>query len=190
MTGASRVFRDKRAWVVSLLTIAVVNALVYALGVAPLRARVANGERAAASAQADVKAANEQFEQAQKILSGKSRAGEQLRRFYEEVLPVDLPAARRVTHLDLAQLARDANLRVLRRDQGQAQEKDSALVHLDSSIEIEGSYRDVRAFLYEVETTPDFVVINSVSLAHRDKESDGLALSMSVSTYFRPARGQ
>ena len=144
----------------------------------------------AASAQADVKVASDQFDQAQRTVAGKGRAGEQLRRFYEEVLPADLGSARRVTHLDLARLARDANLRVVRRDQSQEREKDSALVRLDSSMVLAGTYGDLREFLYQVETARDFVVINDVALMQREQDSRDLMLTLSLSTYYRPASGR
>jgi Tfp pilus assembly protein PilO len=190
MNTAARVLREKRTLVVPLLFVAVVNLVVYVLGVAPLRARVAGVEQEAVQARADVKAASDQLDEAQRIVSGKSRAAEQLRKFHQEILPAGLAVARRVTHLELSRLARDANLQVRRRDQQQKQDKDSALVRLDTVMVLEGSYGDLREFLYEVETAPEFVVINDVSLAQRDAERTDLVLTMSLSTFFRPERGR
>lgn len=186
MSLTARVFREKRALLVPLLLLAIANLGVYLLGVAPLRARVAGMEQEAVRVQADVKAAALQLDEAQKTTTGKTRAAEQLRRFYEEVLPPDLAAARRMTHLDLSTMARDANLRVLRRDQTQEQDRDSVLVRLDTTMVLEGSYGDLREFLYEVEKSPDFVVVNDVALAQRERETSDLTLTIAVSTFFRP----
>ena len=190
MNTATRVFREKRAVLVPLLFVALANLVVYLLGVAPLRARVTSAQSEADRAREDVKVAAAQLEDAQKTVTGKTRAAEQLRRFYEEVLPVDLAAARRVTHLELATLAREANLRVQRRDQSQEQDKDSALVRLDTEMVLEGSYGDLREFLYEIERSDDFVVVSGVTLGQRGQDSGDLVLTMSLSTYFRADRGR
>jgi Tfp pilus assembly protein PilO len=190
MTTASRILREKRALLVPLLFVAFANLAVYLLGVAPLRVRVDSVGQEAAKAREDVKTAADQLDEAQKTVTGKSRAAEQLRKFYEEVLPADLAAARRVTHLDLSRMARDASLRVQRRDQSQEQEKESTLVRLDTTMVLEGSYADLREFLYEVETAPDFVVIKDVALAQRQQDESDLVLTMSLATFFRADRGR
>jgi Tfp pilus assembly protein PilO len=190
MTTAARVFREKRALLVPLLFVALANLVVYLLGVAPLRARVDSVGQEADLAREDVKVAASQLEEAQKTVAGKSRATEQLRKFYDEVLPADLAAARRVTHLDLSRMAQDASLRVQRRDQSQQQERDSTLVRLDTSMVLEGSYADLREFLYDVETAPDFVVIKGVALSQRQQDDSDLVLTMSLATFFRADRGR
>jgi Tfp pilus assembly protein PilO len=190
MRAAARVVREKRALLVPLAFVALANLAVYLLGVAPLRARVASAQLESGRARDDVQVAARQLEDAQKTVTGKARAADQLRAFYEDVLPGDLGAARRVTHLDLATLAREANLRVQRRTQAQEQDKDSTLVRLDTEMVLEGSYGDLREFLYEIEKSDEFVVINGVTLVQRDQDSGDLVLTMSLSTYFRADRGR
>lgn len=189
MTPVSRVFREKRSWLVPLLLVALANAGVYLLGVAPLRARVAAMEQRAAQATSDVRAAAAQLELARNTVEGRARATEQLRKFYEEVLPGDQAAARRLTYLELAKLARGANLRVSRRAQDQEAEKESSLFRLDTSMVLEGKYADLREFLYQVETAAEFVVINDVALA-QGREGADLVLTLELCTYFRPDCGR
>ena len=56
-------------------------------------------------------------------------------------------------------------------------------VHLDDA-ELVGRYRDVRQFLYELETASDFVIVDSIVLAEGDDAAAPLNLTMVVSTYF------
>jgi Tfp pilus assembly protein PilO len=183
-----RVAREKRAWLVPLALVALVNLAVFLAGIVPLRASVAGMEARARRAAADLAAASAQLEQARATVEGRGRATEQLRRFYEEVLPPGQNAARRLTYLRLAQLARQADLRVTRRSQEQEVLRDSSLVRLDTTMVVEGGYDELREFLYQLETTPDFVVINDVSLAQKPDEEDALILNLDLSTYFRNDR--
>lgn len=185
MTPVSRVLREKRSLLVPLALLATANAVVYLLGVAPLRARVAGMEQRGAQATVDSRAAGAQLEQARGTVEGRERATEQLRRFYEDVLPAGQAQARQLTYLDLAKMARGANLRVARRSQDQSSEKDSTLVRLDTTMVLEGSYSDLREFIYQVETAPAFVVIDDVTLARSSSEGGDLVLTLGLSTYFR-----
>ena len=49
---------------------------------------------------------------------------------------------------------------------------------------LEGNYDSVRRFIYELETTPAFVIIDDVTLAQKDPDKP-LALSLELSAYFR-----
>jgi hypothetical protein len=49
---------------------------------------------------------------------------------------------------------------------------------------LEGDYASVRQFIYELETTPAFVIIDDVTLAQKDPDKP-LALSLELSAYFR-----
>jgi hypothetical protein len=188
MSLVTRVVREKRALLGPLALIGAANLAVLLLGIVPMRARVSTMEARAVRASADVVTAGQQLEQAQRTVAGKARASEQLTRFYDQVLPVDQSTARKVTHLDLARLARDANLRVSRRKQAQEEDEDSALVRLDTTMVLTGSYADVREFLYQVETAPEFVVINDVAMAQTERTEGSLVLTLELSTYFRANR--
>lgn len=183
-----RVVRDKRSAVLPLVLLALGNLGVYLLGVAPLRARVAAADRRATEVATEVRVAAAQFEQTRATVEGRGRATEQLRRFYQEVLPPDQASARRLTYLDLGQLARSAGLRVNQRTQSLSRDRESQLVRLDSSMALEGRYEDVREFIYDIETASDFVVITDVVLTRGDEESETLVLTLGLSTYFHPAR--
>ena len=188
MSTPARVLQEKRLWIIVLVVLAILDVGMYVLGVLPLRGRVASMDAQAQTARADLAQAERQLALAEQTVAGKSRAADQLRKFYEQVLPVDQAGARRVTHLDLAKLARKVNLRVERKTQAQEELKDSALTRLDSDVVLQGGYTDVREFLFELEKAPEFIVINDVGLVRRENEGTDLVLTLSLSTYYRSHR--
>ena len=190
MIAMDRLMREKRGWMVAITALAVGNALVYVLGVLPLRARVTATAERARAAERDVAAATVQLDQARRTVEGRSRAGDQLRRFYAEVLPVDQSAARQVTYLRLAQLARAANLGFDRRTFSLDVDKTSPLTRFDMIAELLGEYAEIRDFVYAVETAPEFVIIGGLGLQQNDSDTTRLRLTFEVSTYFRDGRGQ
>jgi Tfp pilus assembly protein PilO len=188
MTTLARVLEEKRGSVVVLVLLALLGVGLYVFGVLPLRSRVASMHEQVQRVRREVADAERQLSLAQATVTGKARAADQLRKFYEDVLPVDQAGARRVTYLELSKLARKVNLRMEHRTHEEEQEKDSALTRLDSEVELQGTYPDVREFLYELETAPEFVVINDVHLVRREANSADLVLTLSLSTYYRSHR--
>ena len=49
---------------------------------------------------------------------------------------------------------------------------------------LEGDYASVRQFIYELETTPAFVIIDDVTLAQNDPAKP-LTLTLELSAYYR-----
>ena len=68
-----------------------------------------------------------------------------------------------------------------------ARDRDSSLVRYTSKVELAGGYRDVRAFIHELETAPEFVVIDDITLTEEDVEGGLLQLTLQLSTYFQAA---
>jgi len=52
-------------------------------------------------------------------------------------------------------------------------------------MELGGDYGDIRDFVHEIESAPEFVVIDNISLAEQGDGSGTLRLSIELSTYFR-----
>ena len=52
---------------------------------------------------------------------------------------------------------------------------------------LEGDYQAVRQFLYELETTPEFIIVDDVSLTQAEAGKP-LSLTIEVSTYYRQGR--
>jgi len=189
MSLTRRILTEKRSILIPLAVALVVNIGVYALVVYPLGVKsVTSADRAVAAASAR-QAAERDMASAGALVQGKARADEELATFYQKVLPADSDEARRITYARLPALARKANMKFTERRAGpdmQAQ-KDSQLGRLRTRIVLEGDYANVRQFLYELETTPEFIIVDDVTLA-QSEASRPLLLTVEVSTYYRQAR--
>jgi len=162
----------------------IANVLVYALLVYPLAQQVANVEQRDETAERALADARLEHARASGTLSGKARASTELATFYNEVLPRDLAGARRLTFLRLAQLARGTNLQYERASYEPETLDGSTLTRLQIEMVLLGAYADVRDFMYRLETSPEFVVIDNVQL-DEDSTGDGaLVVTLDLSTYF------
>lgn len=190
-----RILKDKRRIALPLAIAAVANLLALALVVYPLSRRVAGADARAAQAKQALTTATAANRAAQATLEGRERTDKQLVSFYSEVLPPNLPAARRMTYLRLAQLAQEANLEYSNRSFAPEHEKDSTLARMDMNIALEGGYRDIRQFIHTLETAPEFVIIRAVALtqatedaAQQKSSSTGprrLTVNLTLATYYR-----
>ena len=189
MTLARRIIAEKRGLILPLAIALAINIAVYALVVYPLGVKSASSvDRAAAAAQAR-QAAERDMAAADALVSGKAKADQELDTFYRKVLPANLDEARRMTFARLPALAKKANMRFTQRrtEVDQNQEKDSQLGRLKTRMELEGSYENVRQFLYELETAPEFVIVDDVTLGQSEADKP-VTLSLEVSTYYRQGR--
>jgi Tfp pilus assembly protein PilO len=190
-TGRSllrRVLREHRRILVPLAIALVVNIAAYAFIVYPLSQRVANIAERDAAAERELTAARREHADATGTLTGKDRAAQELARFYMDVLPHDAPGARRLTHTRVPQLARQLGIvldSVTASPPVRAQ--GSTLVRYTTRVELAGRYRDIRPFIHQLETAPEFVVIDNVSLAEEDEQTGLLNLTLQLSTYYKAA---
>ena len=181
-----RIVSEHRRLVYPLVGALVINVLVYAIVVYPLAQRVANIEQRDRAAELEMAAATQELTRARGIMTGKDRAAKELETFYTDVLPRNLAGARRLTSLRLQQLAQQAGLRAQSTgisESGTVQA--DTLQALQIRMALTGSYPALRAFIYQLEVSPEFVVIDNVQLAE-DVGGDGeLRITMTLSTYYR-----
>jgi hypothetical protein len=183
----SRVLADQRRWLLPVLAFLAINIVVLFAVVLPMRRSVETGnEQAAASAQA-LNAAIADLKNAEATRDGQADASQDLDRFYGEVLPANFPAARRLTHLKLAQMARAHDVRYQRGAASPETLRESTLERLRVDCSLEGDWEDIRQLIYQIETGPDFLVIDHVSLAEGASATAPLSLSLTISTYYRVA---
>ncbi|MBI4886413.1 MAG: type 4a pilus biogenesis protein PilO [Acidobacteria bacterium] len=180
-----RAVAEHRRLVIVLGAALLVNALVYGLVVYPLADRVANVTERDQAAEGALAEARADHAQASGTLTGKSRAAAELTTFYREVLPQDLPGARRLTYLRLAQLARESDLEYRRATYSPVVDTGSTLTRLQIQMVLSGTYADMRAFIYQLETAAEFVVIDNVQLAEGADGNASLVVTLDLSTYFR-----
>lgn len=180
-----RVLAEHRRVVYALAAGIVINILVFAFLVYPLQSDVANVEQRTRAAESALAAAQAEFGRANGALTGKDRALKELDTFYRSVLAKDLTGARRLTFARLAQLAAKSSLDFERRRYEPVVERGSNLTRLKVSMELMGNYADVRDFIHEIESSPEFVVIDEINLAEGSQGDSMLRLTLQLSTYFR-----
>jgi len=180
-----RAVAEHRRLVVGLAVALVANILVYALVVYPLGQRVANIEQRNQAAAQSLAQARTEHAQANGTLTGKARASTELATFYRDVLPQDLAGARRLTYLRLARLARESNLEYERSQYAPETDDDSTLTRLQIQMVLSGTYAEMRDFIYQLETAPEFVVIDNIQLSEGSNANGSLMVILDLSTYFR-----
>jgi Tfp pilus assembly protein PilO len=183
----SRVARDYRLWLVALVIGLAVNIAALTVFVLPLSASAdATAARAARAAQT-LEEARADLKAAEQTRDGSAQAARDLDRFYGEILPADVGAARRLTHLKLSQMARERNVRFQRSAASPEELRESTLERLRVSYALAGDYDDIRSLIYDIETAPDFLVIENVFLSEGEDEQAPLTLTLELSTYYRAA---
>jgi hypothetical protein len=183
-----RAVAEHRRWLLPLAVILAINIGLLILVVLPLRVSVQNGTTRAQNSTAELAAAKAEFAAAEATRTGQIQATRDLERFYSEVLPADFAAAQRITHSKLPLMARAQDVQFR---QGSAQpqsERDSALERLNVSFALVGEWDDVQLYIHAIETLPEFVVIDNVTLAEAGEGNAPLSLSLQVSTFYRTRR--
>ena len=180
-----RILRERRTIILPLAGVAVLNVAIYLLLVYPLSLRVSATEGRQTFAARQLAAAGRDYAAARAMLTSKDRADAELRTFYGEVLPADLAGARRITYARLAQLAREADLIYDRRSYEPNANYDGSLQKVRITMVLEGEYRNVRRFIHALETAPEFVVIEEMSLTEGTDANAPLTLTLELATYFR-----
>jgi hypothetical protein len=187
MTLWKRILAEKRPLIVPLLVGVLINVGVYAFVVHPLGVKSATAADHAAATAAARRSAERDYAAARGVVTGKTRADQELSTFYDKVLPAGVSSARRLTYSTLPELARKANVKFAERrtevDETQAKKK-TGLGRLAIGVVLQGEYERLRQFIYQLESAPEFVIIDDVTLAQNDPTKP-LTLTLQLSTYYR-----
>jgi Tfp pilus assembly protein PilO len=185
MTLARRIFIEKRALIVPVAVGVVLNIAAYLFVVRPLALKSAGvADRAIAARQA-LTVAERDLAAARALVTGTSRADEELATFYEQVLPADQNSARRLTYLTVYHLARKMNVKFLdRKYEVEPPKRDARTGRLKIRTELQGDYENLRQFIYALESAPEFVIIDDVTLSQNDATKP-LTLTIELSSYYR-----
>ena len=184
MTLLTRILHEKRVLVRTVAIILAGDVLLYGLAVYPLANKVSQAETRAAQAEAQLDQARANHAIATQTSENKVNADSQLQRFYADVLPVDLAGARGISSPFLVTLAEGANLVLERQTSLPEKERGSLLARLRTRMVLAGEYEDIRQFIYELETAPEFILIEEVILSQGDESEEELVLTLGVSTYY------
>jgi Tfp pilus assembly protein PilO len=180
-----RIVVEKRAIVLPLVIALAANLLAYVVVVRPLEVKSAGAADRARQSAAALAAAEKDLATARSLVSGKSDADQELSAFYQKVLPADLTAARRLTYASLPELARKTGVRYdARTASNEDSDKNVKLGHMKIKMVLQGDYRNIRQFIYELESAPDFVIIDDLSIAE-NQAGEPQTLTIEMSTYFR-----
>lgn len=179
-----RILAEKRRYIYPLAGALLLNALLLAAVVLPLSRKVQGGEASAQQAATALAAARADYNAARATVTGKDSADAELKKFYGDVLPVDQSQARRVV-FKLSEMARKANLTAGRARTTPSQTRDSALGKLTVDQTLTGPYRSLRQFIYDLETSPEFLILENVALTQGAEGSGALVMNVRVATYFR-----
>jgi len=180
-----RVLVEYRRWLIPLGVLLAANVVLLLLVVVPLTRAVQASEGRAEAAVAGLAAAEAEYRAAEAARDSNQQATSDLDTFYSDVLPGDISEARRVTHVELQQLARAHDVTYQRMGATPEVVRDSTLQRLRVSMVLAGEYEDIRAFIYDLETAPAFVVIDNMVLAEGQSQQAPLALTLQLSTFYR-----
>ena len=181
----ARVLREHRAALVPLGVVLLVNLGVLLVLVLPLSARVSTNEQRATAAERQRVVAQAELKRAEALRDGKAQATQDLDTFYKQVLPGNVTAARRILLLHAQQLAREFNVQFQSSGTNEDEVDKSTLLRLTSQMRLSGDYEDIRGFIYALETSPDFLVIDKFALAEGIDQNAPLTVTLEVSTYYR-----
>jgi type II secretion system (T2SS) protein M len=183
-----RILVEKRPFIAPIALALLINIGVYAFVVYPLGVKITGAAVRAERATTSLRAAEADFAAARALVTGTTRADQELATFYDKVLPADFSSARHLTAATIPQLAKKANVKFAGR-RTEIDDKDAkrtGLARLLIHVVLEGDYENLRRFIYELESSPDFVIIDAVALSQADPAKP-LNLAVDLSTYFRPS---
>ena len=185
MTDVRRIVSENRRAVWIIAAALVVNLALYVLVVYPLSRRAQTAQQQAGDATREVVAARRTFEAARGTVTGKKQADEELQKFYREVLPPDFSGARRMLQQPLVQLATKSNLTVINQRFRLQDRNTSSLHKLTVTMIVSGEYTNVRRFIHQLETAPEFRILESVIVTSSEDGERRLNLTAEVATYYR-----
>jgi Tfp pilus assembly protein PilO len=181
-----RILYEHRAIVLPLTLALVANIAAYVFVVRPMVARSVNAEDRAKMAADSLKSAQKDITAARALSTGKARADEELAMFYGKVLPGSYFEGLRLTYLRVPALAKKLNIKFEKRDEEveKATIKDQRYGRIKIRLVLTGDYEAIRQFIYQLETAPEFVIIDDVALA-QSEQGKPLTLTLALSTYYR-----
>jgi len=180
-----RILLEKRAILLPLGIALAANVFAYILVVRPLEVKSAGAADRARQTAVALAAAEKELATARALVSGKSEADQELSSFYQKVLPANLASARKLTYASLPELAKKTGVRYeARTASNEDSEKSDKLGHMKLTMVVQGDYRNIRQFIYELESAPNFVIIDDLTITEKSA-NEPQRLTINMSTYFR-----
>ena len=159
MTLLRRALVEKRPLVLLVVAVVAVDAALYALVISSSRAR-AVAERRAERAESGHDEARQGLAAAEAARAGTTTAAAAVDSFYRDALVME----QRVTVSDRVEEGRLGRLRM--------------------TMRLEGDYRNLRRFVYALETGAEFIVIEEIALRDGDRDDSVQVLTIGLAIYF------
>ena len=185
-----RIFVEKRLAITIVIVAVVVDISLYALVVFPWSVALTSARTRAEVAHTALTVAEQTLAMARATADGKLEADRELQTFYRETLPTDLSNARGITFARLEEAASLNNLLMERRSSSTDREEGSRLARLQMTMFLKGDYRDMRRFLFELETADDFIVIEEILLSQDNAAENTESLTLGLATYYWTDNGE
>ena len=182
-----RAVAEKRHLILPLAVGIIANIVLYVVVVFPLGHQVVSTEREERAAREQLVKARQDYNSAKATVTGKKDADSELQEFYKDTLPADESTARRLTFTKLAELAKQANVKLDHGTNEKSKEKGSSLSKLTTRYTLTGNYPDVRRFIYSLETAPEFIILENIGLSSSSDQQTARAVAMTleIATYYR-----
>jgi type II secretion system (T2SS) protein M len=185
MSLAGRILHERRRVIVPLIVFLLAN--VAGLGYVLWLQQSMDAARASRDqAVANLTLARKNKKDAEGQKGSRDLADVELKKFYGEVLPKNLPAALNVLNFWLSKVAATAHVNYHAGSYDHDQIRDSRLTKVKGEITLSGDYSNVRRFLYELETSQEFIVIEKVQLQQPNASQPNaqLEVALTVATYY------
>ena len=183
MTLLTRILHEKRTPITVVAIILAID-VVLVFAVYSWSTRASRAETRAAQAMEQRVQAQVTHAAVSATSANKTNADSELQGFYTEMLPSGLEGARIISSPFLVKLAEDTNLVLERRTSVPEKERESLLARLRTTMVLAGEYEDIRQFIYELETAPEFILIEEVVLSQGDESEEEVVLTLGLSTYY------
>ena len=179
-----RILAEKRLPITTVAVAIAFDVSFYAFAVYPWTLKVSNAQRRAIAAQESLSTAQHAYTMALATSQEKAETNEELQSFYVDILPHDLAGARGITYPRLGALARQSNLLLKRRRSTPEKDADSRLARLRTTMVLAGKWWDIRQFIYALEISPEFIVIEEIVVTRGAEVDSSLVLTLGLSTFY------
>ena len=184
MSLIRRILIEKRLPITVVAGAIALDVGLYVFAVYPWTIKVANAEQRATSAARALVSVQQNYVTILATAETKEQVHAELHDFYVNVLPRDLPAARSITYQRLSELAADYMLVLERRRSVSQQDDGTGLTKLRTTMLLAGEYQNIRDFIYALETSPEFIIIEEVALSRKGEGALLLTLTLGISTFY------
>jgi len=187
----TRIFQERRLIILPLAVLIIANITVLALLVLPGERRVASMTDRVEESRHEAALAQLTLNKVKDQRTSKALAEQQLKKFYEEVLPAGSREAQDKTNFALQRLASESGVIEKNGVTGYEPVKDSRLERWTSRVVLDGPYANIRRFLFALEMARPFVVIEKVELSPSNEsgmtagsQGNTIEVTLEIATYY------